>query len=141
MGNLNAFLNPVYREKRIEIKFDRFQNEDGSIEPIVMKSITQEKIQQIARDSTKEKKVNGKIIQDLDAIENMNRCLVESIVFPDLRNPDLCRSCGTMDPNEVPPRLFSVGEYSILSKTFAELNGIKLGSDGELEIPGEVTKN
>lgn len=142
MGNLNAFLKPAYTERTISIVLgDRFLNEDGSPEPVIMRSLTQEQIQQIARDATKEKKVNGKTVTELDPVENMNRCLVESLVFPDLKNAELCRSKGTLDPYELPSKLFLLDEYSMLTKAFAKLNGIKIGDDGEMEIPGEVTKN
>lgn len=142
MSNLNAFLKPVYKEKQIKIILgDRFVNENGEPEPVIMKSLTQEKIQEIAQRSTKEKKVNGKVVQDIDAIENMNRCLVESIVFPDLKSTELCRANGTEDPALLPAKLFLVDEYNLLTQAFAKLNGIKMGQDGEFEIPGEVTKN
>lgn len=143
MGNLNAFLKPVYREKTIEIDLgDRFINPDtGEHEKVVMKSLTQERIQEIARASTHDVKVGGKVVQEMDAVENMSRCLVESIIFPDLQNRDLCLSNGTEDPFKLPARLFMPGEFNMLAVAFAKLNGIKIGSDGELELPGEITKN
>lgn len=142
MSNLNAFLKPAYTERQIKIVLgDRFLNDDGEPEPVIMKSLTQEKIQQIAKISTHEKKVNGKTIQDIDANENMNRCLIESIVFPDLKNSELCRAYGTEDPVILPSKMFLLDEYNILTQSFAKLNGIKLNQDGEFEIPGEITKN
>ena len=143
MGNLNAFLKPVYRQKTIEIDLgDRFINPDtGEHEKVVMKSLTQERIQEIARASTHDVKVGGKVVQEMDAVENMSRCLVESIVFPDLRNRELCLDNGTEDPFKLPARLFMPGEFNMLAVAFAKLNGIKIGQDGELELPGEITKN
>ena len=144
MGNLNAFLNPVYKEKTIEIDLgDRFINpETGEHEKVLMKSISQEQMQEISRASTKERKVGNKVIQDVDAIENMNRCLIESIVFPDLKDHELCVRNGTVDPVKLPPKLFLVEEYNILAQAFAKLHGIKINSDGLFEDEvGEVTKN
>lgn len=143
MSNLNAFLKPAYIEKTIEIDLgDRFVNPDtGEHEKIIMKTLTQERIQEIARLSTRTKKINGREVQDLDAAENMNRCLVESIVFPDLKNRDLCLANGTEDPVKLPPKLFLFGEYTQLTQAFAKLNGIKINQDGEMDVPGEVTKN
>lgn len=143
MSNLSAFIKPAYTEKTIEIDLgDRFIDpETGEHEKVIMKTLTQEKIQEIARRSTHTKKINGREVQDLDAAENMNRCLVESIVFPDLKNRDLCLAHGTEDPIQLPPKLFMFGEYSALSQAFAKLNGIKVNQDGELDVPGEITKN
>ena len=142
MSNLSAFLKPAYNERQVKIILgDRFLNDNGEPEPVIMKSLTQEKIQEIARRSTHDRKINGRIVQDIDAVENMNRCLIESIVFPDLRSTELCRANGVEDPVSLPSKLFLVEEYTILTQTFAKLNGIKLKEDGEFEIPGEITKN
>lgn len=143
MGNLNAFMNPVYKERTIEIDLgDRFIDpETGEHEKVLMKTLTQEQMQEISRSSIKEIKVGGKTVRDVDAVENMNKCLVEAIVFPDLRNHDLCVKNGTQLPHELPPKMFLVDEYTKLTQAFAKLHGIKVGSDGELEFPGEVTKN
>lgn len=141
MSNLSAFLKPVYTEKKIEVVVgDRFVDEQGNPVPIVMKSLTQEKLQAIAKRSTHEKKVNGKVVQEMDMTEHLNRCLIASIVFPDLTNKELCNSYGVEDPLLLPAKMFLVDEYEILAKTFATLNGLKT-EDGEIQIAGEITKN
>lgn len=142
MSNLNAFLKPAYTERKIEVVVgDRFLNEDGTPEPIVMKSLTQEQLNQIARASTHDRKVGGRVVQEVDANEHLNRCLVESIVFPDMKSRELCRAYGTEDPCCLPTKMFLLDEFEKLAKAFAKLNGIKQDEDGMLEIQGEVTKN
>ena len=60
MSKLSAFLKPAYTERKIEIVVgDRFNDEEGNPVPIVMKSLTQDQINAIAKRSTHEKKVNG----------------------------------------------------------------------------------
>ena len=141
MGNLSAFLKPAYTEKKIEvIVSDRFKDEDGNPVPVVMKSLTQAQMQAIAKQSTREKKVNGKITKDIDMNEHLNRCLIESIVFPDLRNKELCEAYGTIDPVSLPSRMFLIGEYQKLAQAFAELNGLEDEDDLE-DTTGEITKN
>lgn len=141
MSSLAAFLKPAYTERKIElIVGDRFLDEEGKPVPIVMKSLTQEQLNAIARQSTKEKKVGNKTVTEIDYEENMNRCLVESIVFPDLRNRELCLQYGTELPYQLPSKMFLVDEFSILAKAFAKLNGLR-EKNGETRIPGEVTKN
>ena len=141
MSELNAFMNPVYMEKKIEVVVsDRFVGEDGKPIPVVMKSLTQEKMQEIAKRSTHEKKVNGHLVSEMDAIEHLNRCLVASVISPDLTNRDLCNAYKTEDPVQLPSKMFLVDEYEKLARAFAALNGLK-NEDGETEIPGEVSKN
>lgn len=141
MSNLSAFLKPAYTERKIEIVLgDRFVDEEGKPVPVVMKSLTQEQLQAIAKRSTHTKKINGREISDVDATEHLNRCLIAAVVFPDLTNKELCNAYGVEDPVLLPPKMFLVGEYEKLAKGFAELNGLK-SDDGELQIAGEVTKN
>lgn len=141
MSNLSAFLKPAYTERKIEIIIgDRFNDENGNPVPIVMKSLTQEQLNAIAKRSTHEKTVGGRVIADVDANEHLNRCLVASIVFPDLTSKELCNAYGTEDPVTLPPKMFLVDEYEKIAKAFAKLNGLK-EEDGSLQVSGEITKN
>lgn len=141
MSELSAFMNPVYTEKKIEVIIgDRFLGEDGKPIPVIMKSLTQEKMQEIAKRSTHEKRVNGKIVSEMDAIEHLNRCLVASVISPDLTNRDLCNAYKTEDPVQLPSKMFLVDEYEKLAKAFAKLNGIN-SDDSDSEILGDVSKN
>lgn len=142
MSKLNAFLKPAYTERKIEVIVgDRFNDEDGNPVPIVMKSLTQEQLNMIAKQSTHDRKVGGRVVQEVDANEHLNRCLLASIVEPDMTNRDLCRAYGTEDPIYLPTKMFLIDEFEKLAKAFAKLNGIKQDEDGMLEIQGEVTKN
>ena len=141
MSNLNAFINPTYTQKKIEVVVgDRFVDENGNPIPVVMKSLTQEQLQEIAKRSTHDRKVNGKVVNEIDATEHLNRCLVASIVDPDLTNRELCNAYKTEDPVQLPPKLFLVDEYEALAKAFATLNGLKT-EDGGVQISGVITKN
>ena len=142
MGSLSAFLKPAYREQKIEIVLgDRFLDEEGKPVPVVMHSLTQEKMQEIAKASTRLRKVNGVDVPQIDSMENINRCLVESISFPDMHNLELCRAHGTEDPFKLPSKMFMPGEFAKLAQAFAKLNGIDLDNDGFEEIAGNITKN
>lgn len=141
MSNLSAFLKPAYTERKIEVVLgDRFLDEEGNPVPVIMKSLTQEQLNAITKQSVKEKKVGNKVVQDVDFNENLNRCLIESLVFPNLRDRELCRAYGTEDPVLLPSKMFLIDEYEKLAKAFAKLNGLK-GKDGEIRVAGEVTKN
>lgn len=141
MSNLSAFLKPAYRERKIEIVVgDRFNDEKGNPVPIVMKSLTQEQLNAIAKRSTHERKIGDRIVADVDATEHLNRCLIASIVTPDLTDKELCNAYGTEDPVSLPPKMFLVDEYEKLAKAFAQLNGLK-PDDGGIPVAGEITKN
>lgn len=141
MSNLSAFMKPAYTERKIElIVGDRFNDEEGNPVPIVMKSLSQEQMNAIAKRSTKEIKVGNKTVMEVDATEHLNRCLVASITFPDLTNKELCNAYGTVDPVQLPPKMFLVDEYEKIAKAFASLNGLK-DDDNSVRIVDEVTKN
>jgi hypothetical protein len=141
MSNLNAFLKPAYTEKKIEVFVgDRFLDENGNPVPIVMKSLTQEQLQNIAKRSTHEKKINGKSVYEIDTTENINRCIIASVISPDLTNKELCNAYGVEDPLLLPAKMFLIGEYETIAKAFATLNGLK-SEDGDIRVVGEVTKN
>lgn len=141
MSSLSAFLKPLYKQKTVKIKLsDRFVDENGNPAEIVMRTLTQDELNAIARRSTHEKKIGNKTVQEVDANEHLNRCLIASIVEPDMTSKELCNAYGTEDPVMLPTKMFLVGEYETLAKTFAKLNGLKK-DDGSLHIAGEVTKN
>lgn len=142
MSNLNCFLKPLYRERKIEFAVsDRFVDENGNPAKVIMKSLTQDELNAIARRSTHDKVINGKTIQDIDATEHLNRCIIASMVFPDLTSKELCNAYGTEDPVLLPSKMFLVDEYDRISRAFAELNKLNKDENGNIEISGEITKN
>ena len=142
MSNLNCFLKPLYRERKIEFAVsDRFVDENGNPAKVIMKSLTQDELNAIARRSTHDKVINGKTIQDIDATEHLNRCIIASMVFPDLTSKELCNAYGTEDPVLLPSKMFLVDEYDRISRAFAELNKLNRDENGNIEISGEITKN
>lgn len=140
MSNLAAFLKPTHTEEKLEVVVsDRFLDTDGKPVPFILKSISQEVIQMLAKRSTKEIKVNGKKFPELDKIEHLNRCLVESCIQPDFKDREICHAYGTEDPTLVPQRMLLVREYQKLAHAFVTLHG--LDDDDADEAFGNITKN
>lgn len=140
MSDLSAFLNPAYTEKKIEFAVgDRFLDVDGNPVKIVMKALTQEEIEQISKRSTHEVSVGGTKLNQVNDDEFLARCLIASMVFPDLTNRDLCLRYKTEDPVYLPRRMFLADEFKLISAAFAQLCGLE--SAKELSTIGEVTKN
>lgn len=140
MSDLTAFLNPAYSEKRIAFTIgDRFLDENGEPIKIIMRSISQEELDAIGKRSTRTIDVGGSKVEKLDEDEYVSRCIVASMVFPDLTNREICLKCKTEDPVYVPRRLFLPPEYKKISAVFGALHGVE--PDEKLSSLGEVTKN
>lgn len=118
MGKLSAFLKPSPAGKTREVFLDRFTDENGTIVPFVVKSITAEENEAIARRCTNKNGV-------LDSASYGNQLIVACVAEPDLKDAELCKFYGVMDPNMVPGRMLSVGEKSVLQDAIMEINDIK----------------
>lgn len=138
MSNLAGFLKPTYTEKTVEIDIsDRFLDDNGEPLHFKLKTLTQEQMQQIAKRSIKEKVVNGKKVQEVDKLQHLARCIVESCIQPDFKDRELCLANGTEDPVELPQKMLLVSEYEKLTRAFLDLNGLT----GDSPEFGEVSKN
>lgn len=139
MANLAGFLKPTYKEKTVQIVIsDRFLDEKGEPIPFILKSMTQDRMNAIAKRSVREQTVNGKKVQVADTAQQIARCLIESCIQPDFRDAELCRAYGTEDPVELPQKMLLISEYEKLGQAFLELNGM---SSDDFILTGEVTKN
>lgn len=119
MGKLSAFLQPVPAGRTKEvIVSDRFKDDDGKTASFVVQAITPEKNEEISKLCTNK---DG----NLDAAEYGNRLIVECTVEPNLRDEELCRYYGVMDPAMVPGIMFSIGEKQILQNAIMEINDLK----------------
>ncbi len=139
MSNLKGFLKPAYTEKFIEVEVsDKFLDDEGNPLKFKLKSIPLSLINSLQKRSIKTKKVNGKTIEDPDADEFLDRCLVESSVQPDFKDPELCHAYGTEDPIAVISKMLSFGERDKLGKAFMAVNDM---SQEDFSSIGEITKN
>lgn len=123
MGKLSAFLKPSPAGKTKEVRINRFTDEDGNVVPIVVKSITAGENEAISRRCREEK--SGR----LDAIAYGNQLIVACMVEPDLRSTELCEYYGTMDPNDLPGRMFTIGEKQTIEDAIMEINDVKTERD------------
>lgn len=135
MNNLNAFLNPVSPVERQEVVISkRFQREDGSPAPFVIRPLTQEENDKLIRQSTRRVRVNGQLEESMDSVGYGRRLVAAATVEPDFTAAELCKAYGTLDPLDVPGRMLLTGEYRRLSQAILELSGL----DGD---PEEQAKN
>ena len=131
MGNIAAFLQPpvMGEEKKVWIS-RRFKGEDGKPLPFVIRVIDQETNAKLLKQATRKNRVNGQMIQEMDA-DRYGKLLVDAcVVEPNFRDSEVCAYYKTTDPLEV-PRL--VGEIRKLNEL--------VESDEELEALEDTAKN
>lgn len=124
MNNLSAFLNPEKVDNMSLVVSPRFKDEEGKPVPFVIRPITQQENDALARQSTRAVTVKGQQVEKLNNVEYCRRIVTAATLTPDFSDEALCRAYGTMDPLEVPGRMLLVGEYNRLLSAIMKLSGL-----------------
>lgn len=122
MGKLSAFLRPSPAGKTKEVFLERFTDEEGKVVPVIVKSITPEENEMISRRCMDK---SGR----LDSVAYGNQLIVACMAEPDLKDAEVCKYYGVMDPNMVPGRMFSIGEKQIVQDAIMEINDLKTAKE------------
>lgn len=139
MGDIKAFLlSPVMEETKEVVITKRAVGEDGKPVPFKLRRIDQETNNKLVRQSQRKKKVNGRIITELDNTRFGNLLILECVIDPDFKNSELCAYYKTVDPLDVPGRMLSSGEYAKLMEEINKLNGF---DDDTADAVDETAKN
>lgn len=101
---------------------DNFKDENGEPLPFVIKSISPEENEAISKKHTDS---DGKF----DSIGYGNELMVACMVEPDLKDSELCKFYGVMDPVMVPSRMFTIGEKQIIQGNVLDLNDLTSAAD------------
>lgn len=126
MSKLKAFLQPsVAGTTKEVIVSDRFRDEDGAPQPFIIQAISQEENETLSGECRKERMIDGIPVRMLDDTVYSRRLMLACVKEPDLKDSELCKYYGTMDPEEVLGKMLSIGEYQALSKEIMAINGIK----------------
>ncbi len=127
MGKLSAFLKPAPAGMKKEVYVsDRFVDEEGNAVPFVVQAIAPEENEALTKICMSD---SGK----LDAAAYGNHLIVACTVEPNLKDSELCKYYGTMDPLDVPGVMFTVGEKQILQDAIMDINGIKMAKEKLLD--------
>lgn len=130
MSKLKAFLQPsVAGTTKEVIVSERFRDEDGAPQPFVIQAISQEENERLSNKCMKEHVVDGIPVSMLDNTSYTRAMMLACVKEPDLKDSELCKYYGTMDPEEVLGKMLSIGEYQHLSKEIMAINGIKSKSE------------
>ena len=118
MGKLSVFLKPSPAGKTKEVYLERFTDEEGKMVPFIVKSITPEENEMISK-RCMDKSGN------LDFAAYGNHLIVACMAEPDLKDAQVCKYYGVIDPIMVPGRMFSIGEKQIVQDAIMEINDLK----------------
>lgn len=121
MSKLASFLRPCPAGKTKEVILERFTDEEGKPVPFIVQSITPEENEELSRISTDEK-------GNLNSFEYGNRLIVACIVEPNLKDKELCKYYGVLDPIEVPGIMFTIGEKQVIQEAIMNINDLTLTS-------------
>lgn len=122
MGKLNAFLRPSPAGKTKEVYLDRFRDETGELVPFMVQCITPEENEAISK---RHMDSDGK----LDSGAYGNELIVACLVDPDLKDAELCKYYGVMDPLMVPGRMFTIGEKQLIQDAIMDINDLKMAKE------------
>ena len=126
MSKLKAFLqkSPVGKTEEVFIS-DRFQDDDGSKVPFVVKMISQELNEEIVKSCTRKGKLNNTLYA--------KKMVVECTVEPNFKDSEVCKFYGVVDPLDVPAQMLSIGEYADLQKAILLINDLVKQEEEDLE--------
>ena len=124
MSKLSAFLHPVTAQEEKEVVISkRFVDGQGNPAPFRIRALTQEENDRIAKQATRQVKVNGQIVERLDNVDFSRRMVVAATVEPDFSSKEMCDAYGVLDPLLVPGKMLLSGEYGRLMAEITQLSG------------------
>ncbi len=118
MGKLSVFLKPSPVGKTKKLVIDRFTDEEGNIAPIIIKSISPQENEEISNSCMD---ANG----NLDSSAYGNKLIVACMQEPNLKDSEICKFYGVIDPAMVPGIMFTIGEKQLIQDAIMDINDIK----------------
>lgn len=126
---------------------ESFKDEEGNVIQFEIKKLTQEEITKInngyrKRSMATDKKgnplvYNGEVIwkTEKDSARASRHMIVEALVYPNLKDPELMKYYGTVDITDMPLKVFSTAdEYQHVSRIVMEALGLVAGVSDDEEL-------
>lgn len=135
------------QDEIIEIPgLETFKDEEGKVIPFRVRVLGVEEIRKIQKNYTKQKVVldeKGKQIitrsgaplvqKETDSETATNRIIVEALVYPDLKDPELMKFYGCLNVADMPMKLFkNPADYKQVSTSIIETLGLTEASEEPL---------
>lgn len=123
MSVLKGFLQPSPMEDTTEvIVSERFKGEDGKVLPFKIRKIDNETAGALLKKCRRQERVRGQIIEKTDNERYTKLLVLACVVEPNFKDAEMCSYYGVVNPEDVPGRMFSVGEFNRLSDAIMDFN-------------------
>ena len=135
MSVLKGFLQPSPMEETKEVIIsDRFKDENGKPLPFKLRKIDSETSEALMKRCRRKERVNGQIITEVDNAKYTKLLVLACVVSPNFKDSEMCDYYKVVNPEDVPSRMLSIGEFSRLSDEIMKFNDF----DTPEELEGEV---
>lgn len=132
MSVLKGFLQPSPMEETKEVIIsDRFKGEDGKPLPFKIRKIDSETADSLMKRCRRRERVNGQIVTEVDNSKYSKLLILTCVVSPNFRDTEMCEYYKVINPEDVPSRMLSIGEFSKLSDAIMDFNDF--GTPEEIE--------
>ncbi|MDQ0175987.1 phage tail assembly chaperone [Bacillus chungangensis] len=140
MSDLQAFFAQNVQAEITEefVISDRFKDENGKPIPWKLRGMDEIENEEIRKSATKRKKVKGRgYVTEIDDEEYINKLMVASVVYPNLKDAELQKSYGVIGAGMLLKKMLLSGEYGELAEKVKEINGY----DKDMEDLKDEAKN
>lgn len=149
MNSIKAFMRKKAKEEEVVSVYapESFIDENGEKVVMQVKRLSTNRVNQIyeiynkqvvARDEEGQPIIrNNRIVKDFkqDTEGNINRLIIEALVFPNLRDPELMKFYGCVDVMEMPHAVFaSKNEYDYVRDVILSLASTLSGDESKYII-------
>lgn len=123
MSVLKGFLQPSPMEETKEVIIsERFKDEDGKPLRFKIRKIDNETSSALLKKCTKNEKIHGQVIQTTDNNKYTNKLILACVIEPNFRDVEMCDYYKVINPEDVPGRMLSAGEFNRLAEAIMDFN-------------------
>lgn len=135
MSVLKGFLQPSPMEETKEVIIsDRFKDENGKPLPFKLRKIDSETSEALMKRCRRKERVNGQIITEVDNAKYTKLLVLACVVSPNFKDSEMCDFYKVINPEDVPSRMLSIGEFSRLSDEIMKFNDFDTPEEIENEV-------
>jgi len=135
MSVLKGFLQPSPMEETTEVIIsERFKGEDGKPLPFKIRKIDNETAGALLKKCRKQERVRGQIIDKTDNERYTKLLVLACVIEPNFKDAEMCSFYGVINPEDVPGRMLSVGEFNRLSDSIMDFNDFDTPDKIEEEV-------
>lgn len=135
MSVLKGFLQPSPMEETKEVIIsERFKDDDGKPLPFKIRKIDSETANALMKRCRRRERVNGQMVTETDNAKYSKLLILTCVVSPNFKDSEMCDYYKVINPEDVPARMLSVGEFSRLSDEIMAFNDFDTPEGIEEEV-------